>query len=625
MTKHSKIIAAADTPIIEYLALNNLSLSDLNPRKEFSEEGIALLAESLVTCGLIQNLAGIKTAKGKVAIVAGGRRLRALAIAVKSRPDLGVVPVRIAPNAAIALQWANAENTAREDLDAVDEIRAYGKMMAQDRDVGKISQAFGVTEAHVRRRLALAGLPAPVLDALKSGEISMGLAQAFTVSSDETLILEVLNEAIGGYMNEYTVKNRLNPQSIDSDSREATFVGLEAYEAEGGTLTRDLFEDEVLLNNPDIVERLFAEKLQAAAATFKEAEGWAWVTTSEESSLYWYDLQAQNGFARVYKNVGVLDEKQTTRYDELIDLSDSDPLDKRDEAELAALEAILEGDYQPAQKATAGAIIYVDYSGSLQSVCGLINADDQEEAVIAGILEESKHSLSHQAAAQKPAFSKKFIEDMNAIRLAAVQTALLDKPEFVLDLLAFCLSPASGYYHDTLSMHFDYEKNAPSIDDAFALHARLGGERSDDEEMARDKLCEQARGKPSDAFKAFRAMGKKTRNVQITESFARAFKAQTLDFMTEIEAEAGADVRSIWTPNAVNCFKRMKGHQLEALFMSLLDLKPDNSAFKGFSKSKKGEKDAILEALFNEPTAQKVRGVTSEQKARIDAWVPECM
>jgi len=144
MTKQSTITAAKGMPVIEYLALADLTLSDLNPRKDVSEEGIALLADSLVTCGLIQNLAGIMDAKGNVAIVAGGRRLRALAIAVKTRPDLGVVPVQIAANAAIALQWANAENTARVDLDPVDEIRAYGKMMAQDRDVGKISQAFGV-------------------------------------------------------------------------------------------------------------------------------------------------------------------------------------------------------------------------------------------------------------------------------------------------------------------------------------------------------------------------------------------------------------------------------------------------------------------------------------------------
>jgi ParB family transcriptional regulator, chromosome partitioning protein len=625
MNTQSKITVAHDIPVIEYLPLSDLTLSNLNPRQEVSEEGIALLADSLVTCGLIQNLAGIMDAKGKVAIVAGGRRLRALAIAVKSRPDLGIVPVQIAENATIALQWANAENTARIDLDAVDEIRAYGKMMVQDRDVGKIAQAFGVTEAHVRRRLALANLPAPVLDALKSGEISMGLAQAFTVGSDEKLILEVLEDAIKGYMNEYTVKNRLNPQSIDGDSREATFVGLESYEAEGGTVTRDLFEDEVLLNNPDIIERLFAEKLAEQTAALKDAEGWAWVTFSEESSLYWYELQEQNGFARVYKIEGTLDEKQAARFDELTELSDSDALDEKGCAELAALKAITEGDYSAAQKAIAGAIVNVDHNGVLQSVRGLIDADDQEEAVVAGILEESRHSLSQQATAPKAAFSQKFIEDMRSIRLAAVQTALLDKPEFVLDLLAFCLSPASGYYNDTLALQFNHEKNAPSIDDAFALHGRLGGERSDKEEATRDKLREQAHGKTGEAFKSFRAMGKKTRNAQITESFARAFKMQAPEFMAEVESEAGSDVRSIWTPNAGNCFKRMKGHQLETLFMFLLDLKPSSSAYKGFSKSKKGEKDAILEALFNVPTAQKVRGVTAEQKARIDSWVPDCM
>lgn len=624
MNKQSKIIAA-ETPTIEYVALSDLTLSDLNPRKDVNEEGIALLADSLVTCGLIQNLAGIMDAKGKVAIVAGGRRLRALAIAVKSRPDLSIVPVRLAPNAAIALQWANAENTAREDLDPVDEIRAYGKMMAQDRDIGKISLAFGVTEAHVRRRLALAGLPTPVLDALKTGEISMGLAQAFTTSSDEALILEVLADAINGYMNEYSVKNRLNPQSVDSESREATFVGLDAYQEAGGTITRDLFEDEVLLNDPDILQRLFAEKLEAEAATLKKAKGWAWVTFSEERYLHWYDLQGQNGFARVYKVEGVLDETQAARCDELVELSGDEALDEQAEAELAALETITEGDYTKAQKTIAGAIIYVDHSGSVGSICGLIDADDQEEAIVAGILEESKHSLSSRAAKPKPAFSQKFIEDMKAIRLAAVQTALLDKPEFVLDLLAFCLSPASGYYNDTLALRFDHEKNAPSIDDAFTLHARLGGERSDKEEAAREKLREQAQGKTGDAFKAFRTLGKKIRNAQITESFARAFKAQTPDFMVEIEAEAGADVRSIWTPNAANCFKRMKGHQLDTLFMSLLDLKPDHSSYKGFSKSKKGEKDAILDALFNDATAQKVRGVTAEQKMRIDAWVPDCL
>ena len=59
-------------PVIEYLSLNDLTLSDLNPRKEVSKESIALLAQSLVTCGLIQNLAGIIVKRGAIMVHRSG-------------------------------------------------------------------------------------------------------------------------------------------------------------------------------------------------------------------------------------------------------------------------------------------------------------------------------------------------------------------------------------------------------------------------------------------------------------------------------------------------------------------------------------------------------------------------
>jgi ParB family chromosome partitioning protein len=105
--------------------LADLYLSDLNPRQDVAEDGIALLADSLVACGLIQKLAGLRDETGNVGVVAAGRRLRALNIAVAERPELAQVPVRMAPSAFVAEEWANAENTAREELDLVDEVRAY--------------------------------------------------------------------------------------------------------------------------------------------------------------------------------------------------------------------------------------------------------------------------------------------------------------------------------------------------------------------------------------------------------------------------------------------------------------------------------------------------------------------
>jgi ParB family transcriptional regulator, chromosome partitioning protein len=520
MTKQTKINTQTATDIIEYLPLADLYLSDLNPRQEVCDDGIALLAQSLVTCGLIQNLAGLRNENGKVAIVAGGRRLRALQIATLERVDLGLVPVRMAPNEQTALEWASAENTARTELDRVDEVRAYGKMAADNTPVAHISRAFGVTEAHVRKRLALAGLPVAVLDALKAGEISLGIAKAMTISKDEGDILKVLEEARGDkWFDERRVKRQLNPIAIDGNNRMAQFVGEEAYKAAGGAVTQDLFENEVLFNNPDILEGLFAQKLDDEATALQEAQGWAWVMTSEDSQPYWHEVQSEHGFARVYKVEGVLTEEQQARNDELDKLGWEADLSDTDAAELAVLEAIVEGDYSEAQKQHAGVMVYVSHSGKVETIQGLVKKDDQAAAIDAGVLTASAHEDNGTTtAAPKAEFSQKFMADMQAVRLAAVQTGMLEKPEFVLDLLAFALSPASGHCTNVLGLRFSPERNAPEIDDSFILSPRIGGPLTEEEEIANDKLESHGGGTLSEKFAAYRKTGKKDRNAQITET-----------------------------------------------------------------------------------------------------------
>lgn len=622
MTNQANIDTATATDVIEYVPLTDLYLSNLNPRQDVAEDGIALLADSLKACGLIQNLAGLRDEAGKVGIVAGGRRLRALNIAVAARPDLEQVPVRMAPSAFVAEEWANAENTAREELDPVDEVRAYHKMAEKALSTAKISQAFGVTEAHVRRRLALAGLPSPVLDALKSGEISMGQAKAMTVSEDEKKILEVLERAKSGWFNEYQIKSALKPDAVDSDDRKARFVGQEAYEAAGGSITQDLFEDEVLFNNPDILDRLFAEKLEDEATKAQEVEGWAWAMTTEDSNPFWYELQRDHGFARTYKIEGALSEDQIKRYDEL---ADPDALEGAGEAELDALQEIIEGDYSDEQKRYSGIMVHVSHHGTVSVTRGLVRQEDQAMAISHGIIEETKHGDAGKEAKEKPAFSQKFIDDMTAIRLASVQTALLEKPDYLLSLFAFAVSPASGYGNDLFGFGYNAtERNAPEIDDQFTLDPRLGGECDEDTENTIEALRDMAGQGMVSAFAAFRKTGKKGRNGEITSFLARAFKTQSPEFMVEIEAEIGADMRAIWTPSDENSFKRLKGPQLDALYMLLLDLSSDSDAYKAFAKSKKGAKNEAMHKLFNDADHQKLCGVTADQKARIDAWVPEC-
>lgn len=130
--KREKIAPA----VIQYFPLDQLHLSDLNPRQDAEPEGIDLLADSLAMIGLVQNLSGLADAEtGKIGIVAGGRRLRAIARAierdpavVERQPTLAQIPVQITFDTETARAWASAENSAREDLDPADEIRAYGRM-----------------------------------------------------------------------------------------------------------------------------------------------------------------------------------------------------------------------------------------------------------------------------------------------------------------------------------------------------------------------------------------------------------------------------------------------------------------------------------------------------------------
>lgn len=626
--KHQKI----QTPEIttaqqaaELVPLTDLYLSDLNPRQEVSEESIKQLAESILACGLIQNLAGLRDDNGKVGIVAGGRRLRALEVAAQENIDLALVPVRIAPDAETALQWANAENSARADLDPADEIRAYGKMAAAHAPIAQISKVFAVSEAHVRRRLALAHLPEEVLDALKAGTLSLEHAKIMTISGNKEKILEALERATNSrWCNEHDLRNILTPEAVSGTDRMAVYVGEEAYTEAGGKLTRDLFEEQTLLENPDILHKVFMDRLEVEAETRRAEQGWAWVETVSDHYVS-YGFSQDRGLIKIAPEEGTLSEDQSERYDELAELLNADAGSETEEAEFEALEAILAGEYSETQKALAGILAYVDYDGKLRTREAYVCPEDQEAALAAGIIQpDVAGDTGTSQPKPKPEYSQKFLDDMQAIRLGALQTALLDKPELVLDLLGFAVSPNSGHSSRVLGLSQNAEGNCPSISDAYEHSPRLGGELTEEERKERSALADVAWDDLPTAFARFQGAGKKYRNAQITQYIARAVLAQRNGLMDVLEESAGASLRAIWTPTAENCFKRLNARQLDAIYADLRDLELTDEQFRSFAKSKKGEKVASLHNLLNDPEYRKALRLTEEQEAKIAAWVPDC-
>lgn len=625
MTDQTHGMTAAPAAELINLPVSALTLSEINPRQEADAEGIAALAASIRAVGLMQNLAGFDRA-GHVEIVAGGRRLRALHLLAETGDAPEFVPVRVTADLETAMLWANTENSAREALHPADEIRAYYRMLVEGQStVAQVASAFAVTEAHVRRRARLGALPDQAIDALKAGKITIGQAQALTIAQDESLILEAVAKISASYpgaYNEYEVRRMVSPQSIKGNDRRLKFVGRAAYDAAGGKSTVDLFADEAVLHSPEVLDRLLAEKLTEEADKAVEA-GWKWAETQTSADV---DYQAIAACARLYREEGELTEEQAERYDELAELSQADALDEAGQEELDALEAILEGHYTSDQRAQSGVLLHVNWRGDLCLTEGLVRAEDVPAAIEAGVLAETtpmpRATTSAEGEAggakEKPALSQALLTDLQAMRSAAIQGAILDKPKLALDLLAFSLAERFG----PLDMHYNASNITPTEAAGFDPDARLGGIEAEGEDEDDD----------ADPFTAFRAKGEKHRNAVLALIVARSLKygatcygrgVKGVSLFDGIEAEVKANIRQVWTPNAANFFGRVSGAYLENLLADLTGCDRDSAEFKSFAGAKKKEKAVILERLFSDGQTQALWKIDAERKARIDAWAPE--
>lgn len=602
------------TAVIESIPFADLYVHPLNPRGVIDEAGLATLAENIRALGLIQNLAGLRDADGKVGIVAGGRRLRALAL-LSGDPRFETVPVRIAPDEDTARVWAATENHLREALHPADEIRDFAALAARGVAVPEIAIAFGVTDAQVRRRLKLAALPEPVLAALRANEISLGAAACFTICDDLALALGVLKQARGRGFDEHRLRRLLKPAAIRGGDRRASFVGIEAYREAGGRISRDLFADEVYFDDPEILDTCFDARLAEAAEELRAAEGWSWVRTIPEPYLGYSELEAL-GAERLYPEAGAWTDEEAARHDALAELAEADALDTEGAAELDRLAAIVEGGYTAPRKEHAGIICYVAHSGTMEATRGLVLPVDFDAAVAAGVLPECERDEIAASQRPKSPISAALAEDLARVARGARQQAALDAPELLLDLLAFELSGRMGHGH-AFGLRADVVPNQPGTATGFALDPRLTEVAPRPENPWRfDRAA---------AFRGFRAEGAAHTRAELLRHLAGLLSIGDADLGALVDTEAKTRVRAVWTPTAENFLGRVNAAYLDALWAELLDLAPEHPTMTTFAKLKKGEKAARLESLFVDEAIRASHKLTKKQRARIDAWLPEGM
>ena len=136
----------------------------------------------------------------------------------------------------------------------------------------------------VRQRLKLAAASPALLDAYAEGAMTLDQLMAFCVSDDHARQEQVWATIQRGWNKEpHTIRRMLTEGAVRASDRRACFVGLEAYEAAGGIVMRDLFRDDDggWLQDPALLDRLVAEKLARKADAIR-AEGWKWVEAAPD-------------------------------------------------------------------------------------------------------------------------------------------------------------------------------------------------------------------------------------------------------------------------------------------------------------------------------------------------------
>src|SRR5215471_6037871 len=168
-----------------------------NPRRTIDHAKIASLAESIKTDGVLQNLV-VEPAEGKTfKVLSGMRRFLALKLLESQGAidDNYKVPAEIRGNLkdGDGRRIAIVENVQRADLDPIDEAEAFAEALQNGGDLEDLSAKTGLSQQTIRRRLALANLCPSVKEAVRSGELSLGIAESLTLGTEQQQ-LALLND-----------------------------------------------------------------------------------------------------------------------------------------------------------------------------------------------------------------------------------------------------------------------------------------------------------------------------------------------------------------------------------------------------------------------------------------------
>jgi ParB family chromosome partitioning protein len=517
------------------IPFNKLVLSQSNVRRVKAGVSIEELAEDIARRTLLQSLSvrpvldaeGNET--GMFEIPAGGRRYRALELLVRQKRLAKTAPVPCVVRAACgdvsAEEDSLAENVQRVALHPLDQFRAFQALRDKGLGEEEIAARFFVAPSVVKQRLRLASVSPKLLDIYAEDGMTLEQLMAFTVTSDHARQEQVWDSVAGSYIKEpYLIRRRLTESSVRASDRRARFVGLDAYEAAGGVVSRDLFQDDDggWLQDTALLARLAMEKLAAEAEGLR-AEGWKWIAVAIE-----FPYGHTAGLRRLTGETVDLTEEEIAGLAALeaerdaleAEYGAADELPEEVDRRLEEIEVALAPfedppvRFDPAEIARAGIFVSIDAEGALRVERGFVRPEDEapvepvaggenfaghdgegravtgsdvpvQRAVITigGAPTGSEPETAEEDETIRP-LSDRLVTELTAHRTLALRDAVANDPQvaFLAVLHALCLPAFYRYSVDSCleitAKHSGFSAQAPGLAEtasAKAIEARHAG------------------------------------------------------------------------------------------------------------------------------------------------------
>lgn len=187
-----KIIEETNNEEIVEISLTELRSNPYQPRKNFDENALQELANSIKEHGVFQPIIAKKSIKG-YEIIAGERRVKASILAGKE-----TIPAIIRDfSDQDMMEIALLENLQRENLNALEEAIAYKKLLDElQLTQDSLAKRLGKSRSHITNMLGLLTLPEEVKDMIMEGKISMSHARILSKIENNDKVKELAEKII---------------------------------------------------------------------------------------------------------------------------------------------------------------------------------------------------------------------------------------------------------------------------------------------------------------------------------------------------------------------------------------------------------------------------------------------